>query len=70
MDYYTNFKWELVEEGTTTNGSVITNKDDTLTIKIKVTNIGDVAGKDVVQLYFSAPYIKTELKKRMLYLDI
>lgn len=60
---YTNFKWELVEEGTTTNGSVITNKDDTLTIKIKVTNIGDVAGKDVVQLYFSAPYIKNGIEK-------
>ncbi|SEJ45079.1 glycoside hydrolase family 3 protein [Demequina mangrovi] len=44
---YTDFQWDAIEP-------VIT--DDTVTVDVEVTNTGDVAGKDVVQAYFSAPY--------------
>ncbi|NLL69100.1 MAG: hypothetical protein GX232_02720 [Acholeplasmataceae bacterium] len=51
---YTDFKWELVES-TPANGAVL-NKEDKITLKVRVTNIGYVPGKDVVQLYYTAPY--------------
>lgn len=60
---YTNFKWELVNEGTTLNGSVLINGDQEITVKVKVTNQGEVAGKEVVQLYYSAPYIQNGIEK-------
>ncbi len=50
---YTNFEWEItpgIEEG-----SAFT-KDDTLYFDVKVTNIGDAPGKDVVMLYYTAPF--------------
>ena len=43
---YTQFKTE--KESFSVEG-------DTVTVKVKVTNIGNVTGKEVVQLYFSAP---------------
>ena len=36
---------------------------DTLSFDVKVTNTGDVAGKEVVQLYYSAPYTKGGIEK-------
>lgn len=57
---YTNFKWELV--GGKKNGK-ITAGNQTVTVKVKVTNEGEVAGKDVVQLYYSAPYTKNGIEK-------
>lgn len=44
---YTDFKWE------TTDFSYDAN---TITVKVTVTNTGSVAGKDVVEIYYSAPY--------------
>lgn len=44
---YTSFEQEM------TGHSV--SKDE-ITVKVKVTNTGDVAGKDVVQVYYRAPY--------------
>lgn len=43
---YTEFDFELVEEQVT---------NDDITLKIRVSNIGKVAGKEVVQIYSEAP---------------
>jgi beta-glucosidase len=54
---YTTFDWEVIGgtiDGKTSNVSI--TKDSTVKISVKVTNTGDYAGKDVVQLYYSAPY--------------
>ena len=37
--------------------------EDTYTVAVTVTNTGDRAGKDVVQLYYTAPYIAGEIEK-------
>ena len=36
---------------------------DTVTMKVKVTNTGDAAGKDVAQVYFTAPYTPGGIEK-------
>ena len=58
---YTDFSWS-VKETNLTDGSVL-EKDDTVTITVTVTNTGDVAGKDVVQLYYAPPYVDGEIEK-------
>ena len=50
---YTDFSWEVTP--VTAAESTIT-KADTLVFDVKVTNNGTAAGKDVVQLYYTAPY--------------
>ncbi len=50
---YTNFDWEVT--ALTPQYSTI-DKDDVLIFDVKVTNIGDRAGKDVVMLFYTAPY--------------
>lgn len=49
---YTTFDWEVTPK--TASGSI--TAADQLTFEVKVTNTGSVAGKDVVQLYYTAPY--------------
>ena len=44
---YTSFEQEIVS---------FDDFDDTITMTVKVTNTGDVAGKDVVEVYFTSPY--------------
>lgn len=65
---YTTFSWELVEvddsqweEWASQTGETYAPEWTgtncwTITAKIKVTNTGSVAGKDVVEAYFHAPY--------------
>lgn len=57
---YTTFDWEWagVEDNV-----VIDQANRTVTMRVKVTNTGDVAGKDVVQIYYSAPYTTGEIEK-------
>ena len=55
---YTDFFWEVVnapETALTENGTVA--------VTVKVTNTGSVAGKDVVELYYTAPYTKGGIEK-------
>lgn len=57
---YTTFDWEW--DGVEDN-LVIDAANQTVTVRVKVTNTGSVAGKDVVQVYFSAPYTNGEIEK-------
>lgn len=47
---YTTFEKELISYST---------DDETIIAKVKVTNTGEYPGKEVVQLYYSAPYKET-----------
>lgn len=51
---YTTFAWETINQ---------TNDNETIYVDVKVTNTGDKAGKDVVQLYYSAPYYEGGIEK-------
>lgn len=58
---YTSFSWEIADaEGI--SGKTVA-EGETYTVKVKVTNTGTVAGKDVVQLYGRAPYNLFETEK-------
>ena len=58
---YTTFDWEI-ESAAPANYATLT-ADGTVTVKVKVTNTGKRAGRDVVQLYYSAPYWTDEIEK-------
>ncbi|KGM13987.1 glycoside hydrolase family 3 C-terminal domain-containing protein [Cellulomonas bogoriensis] len=53
---YTDFEWEVTD---TQAGDV----DGQVTVTVQVTNTGDVAGKDVVELYYTAPYTPGGIEK-------
>lgn len=55
---YTTFDWTVK----TPSNTGIT-KDGIITVEVDVTNTGSVAGKDVVQLYVSAPYTPGGIEK-------
>lgn len=57
---YTTFDWKLVG---VKKEDKISAANQTITVKVEVTNTGEVAGKDVVQLYYSAPYTKGGIEK-------
>lgn len=52
---YTDFAWEVTN-------SVLTDPT-TISVEVKVTNNGAVEGKDVVELYYTAPYTKGGIEK-------
>lgn len=51
---YTDFAWEVVNTQTS---------QDTIRAEVRVRNTGEVAGKDVVQLYFEPPFINGGIEK-------
>lgn len=61
---YTDFKLEVLqgEEGSTPDGTKL-EKDGTIVTKVRVTNEGDFAGKEVVQLYYNTPYYENGISK-------
>lgn len=59
---YTTFDWTIEEADTTVNQSNL-EKDTEIVVAIKVTNTGSIAGKDVVQLYYSTPYVDNGIEK-------
>ena len=59
---YTTFEQEIVDMNYPEN-SIFNPDVKTIEIKVKVTNTGNVAGKDVVQLYWKAPYKKGGIEK-------
>lgn len=62
---YTTFDWEVTdmsfEEGEKLSWT--SEKDEEFTVTVSVTNTGDVAGKDVVEVYMTAPYIPGGIEK-------
>ena len=59
---YTTFEQEIVKTNIKKDGK-INEKNEVISVTIKVTNTGDVAGKDAVQLYWKAPYKKGGIEK-------
>lgn len=67
---YSNFKWN-VESVTATdeNGNKINiggdfvNENTKFEVKVRVTNISDVPGKDIVELYYTPPYYERGIEK-------
>ena len=58
---YSDFEWEL-EEILPAGNTVITPNED-IKAKVKVTNKGNYAGKDVVEVYLTAQYYPGEIEK-------
>ena len=57
---YTTFDWDVTFDAA--SGSALA-ADGTLSVQVTVTNTGNYAGKDVVQLYYTAPYIEGGIEK-------
>jgi beta-glucosidase len=53
---YTDFSWEIL-------GTEAGDVDGAISVTVEVTNTGDVAGKDVVELYYTAPYTAGGIEK-------
>ncbi len=53
---YTTFEWAIADHN-------FGNVNGDITVDVTVTNTGDVAGKDVVELYYSAPYTTGGIEK-------
>lgn len=62
---YTSFKEEILSVDDTDWGKQQSayTKDGKMTIKVKVTNTGNVAGKDVVEIYGHSPYYSGGVSK-------
>ena len=58
---YTSFKWEVTGRSPG-QGTTVGRKTD-FSIRVKVTNTGKAAGRDVVQLYCAPPYTKGGIEK-------
>lgn len=58
---YTNFQWEIENEEEL--DGFLWDAGESLTVEIKVTNTGEYAGKDVVELYVTPPYYQNGIEK-------
>lgn len=58
---YTTFDWEL--DASVEETAKISAANQTVTMKVKVTNTGLMAGKDVVQIYVTPPYTSGGIEK-------
>lgn len=58
---YTTFDWEVID--VSLNEKAAIEKDTEITFKIYVENTGTASGKDVVELYLTAPYKKGGIEK-------
>lgn len=58
---YTTFTQEIVSSIPSNDGVVTSN--DLIALQVKVTNTGNVAGKEVVQIYYTAPYYEGGIEK-------
>lgn len=58
---YTTFAWSLANESETEN--FVWSEDSSLTFAVTVTNTGDRAGRDVVELYVTPPYTSGGIEK-------
>ena len=58
---YTTFSWEIVGLSASNNQEI--NKDDEISVVVRVTNTGEEEGRDVVELYYTAPYKRGGIEK-------
>ena len=58
---YTEFTQEITS-ASPTDGAALT-EDGEISLTVRVTNTGEVAGKDVVQVYYTAPYTDGGIEK-------
>ncbi len=59
---YTDFEWEIEEVSPAPDTTLTTGLEE-IKVKVRVTNVGDVPGKDIVQLYYTPPYRKGQIEK-------
>ena len=60
---YTNFSWRLVDATKESGSGDEIEADEKITFTVEVTNTGDYKGKDVVQVYLTAPYTPRGIEK-------
>ena len=58
---YTTFKWKLTNSSIKDAATI--DKDAQIELTFSCTNTGDVAGKDVMEIFYTAPYINNEIEK-------
>ena len=58
---YTTFTQEIVS--TTPQHAGFITEDDEISVQVKVTNTGSMAGKEVVQIYYTSPYTAGGIEK-------
>ena len=58
---YTDFAWEVV--GRAPSQGTRVERETSFSLRVRVTNTGSVAGRDVLQLYCSAPYASGGIEK-------
>jgi beta-glucosidase len=58
---YTSFEWEILSSSYEEGASL--EKDGTIEVTVRVRNVGSVKGKDIVQLYYTAPYTDGGIEK-------